>query len=159
MGDRDGDGDGSAEDAENLLGTYLRSSSLNNTTQINSRNTSQGLSHEESSWSSMSGWRIAPARRLFSTASRVTESSPLFFIQHANSRASHSFTSTRQQYLHTSQRREESTRSRWGHLARTRRKFTTSSVQRHGHLDPPKPGEELVYTRYELSTVLMRLCA
>ncbi len=37
-------------------------------------------------------------------------------------------------------------RSYLGDLARARRKFTTSSTRKHGHIDPPKSGEELVYT-------------
>lgn len=37
-------------------------------------------------------------------------------------------------------------RSYLGNLSRARRKFTSSSIQRHGHIDPPKPGEELHVT-------------
>ncbi|KAF7505261.1 mitochondrial matrix iron-sulfur protein [Endocarpon pusillum] len=37
-------------------------------------------------------------------------------------------------------------RSYLGNLSRARRKFTNSSIQRHGHIDPPKPGEELHVT-------------
>lgn len=32
------------------------------------------------------------------------------------------------------------------HYQRTRRKFTTSAAPHHGHIDPPKPGEELHVT-------------
>ena len=33
-------------------------------------------------------------------------------------------------------------RPRWEQFGRTRRRLSTSPVRRHGHLTPPKPGEE-----------------
>ncbi|KAF2754675.1 ferredoxin [Pseudovirgaria hyperparasitica] len=38
--------------------------------------------------------------------------------------------------------RQESWRLGSSQQARTRRRFSTSLISRHGHLDPPKPGEE-----------------
>ena len=36
------------------------------------------------------------------------------------------------------------------YLQRARRKFSTSCVLSHGHIDPPKPGEEYVFMPLEL---------
>jgi len=40
--------------------------------------------------------------------------------------------------------RKDAIRQRIQDIALSRRKFSCSTVQRHGHLDPPKPGEECV---------------
>lgn len=40
------------------------------------------------------------------------------------------------------QQRKEAIRQRIQDLELSRRKFSLSSIQSHGHLDPPKPGEE-----------------
>jgi hypothetical protein len=70
--------------------------------------------------------------------------------------ASHPFTPRTTHSLGTVQRRwhqhdtilhwkREVIRTHLGDLARARRKFTTSSIQEHGHIDPPKAGEESVF--------------
>lgn len=42
-------------------------------------------------------------------------------------------------------------------LERARRKFSTSSALSHGHLDPPKPGEEYVYVVKICTSVTKRV--
>ena len=110
----------------------------------------------------MSGWRRLSARPLLSSISGVNRISPRVPTHVFESEASHSLASNRQHYHTTLRWRKELIRTYINDLARARRRFTTSSTQRHGHLDPPKPGEESVYTclrTIELLTVLTVLPA
>lgn len=48
--------------------------------------------------------------------------------------------------------RKDAIRQRITALEQSRRKFSFTPQQQHGHLDPPKPGEECVYTLHRCGT-------
>lgn len=87
-----------------------------------------------------------PTRRLLSSVPAVSEISPRISTQAFGSRATHTLASTRQRHYDSLRWRRALIRSYLDDLTRARRKLTTSPVRRHGHLDPPKPGEELHVT-------------
>jgi hypothetical protein len=91
-----------------------------------------------------------PARRLLSSISGVADISPRSPTHAIKFISTHTLASTRQQHHTTLQWRKDLIRIYLGDLARARRKFSTSSTQRHGHLDPPKPGEESVYVAFRI---------
>jgi len=109
----------------------------------------QRISRVDLDCSVMSGWTSVSARRLRSRISltAVTDFSRV---------ASHPFTPRTTHTLGVMQRRwhqhdtilhwkREVIRTHLGDLARARRKFTTSSTQKHGNVDAPKAGEESVF--------------
>jgi hypothetical protein len=103
-------------------------------------------------WSVMSGWRSVPARRLLSRVSPVNAVIDFSRVtSHSfTPRATHTLAKVRQQQQQQQHDiilywKTQDIRTHTGDPARARRKFTTSSIQKHGHIDPPKPGEESVF--------------
>jgi len=90
----------------------------------------------------MSGWagaRIVVAGAIRqSTRPAVSVPAPFRF-------SSRSF-SLRRQHDAGIRAQKEAIRQRIRALEQSRRRFAVSSVQKHGHIDPPKPGEELHVT-------------
>ena len=95
------------------------------------------------------------AARMVSGVARTSRVGVKIF---SNSMKTYSTTSATQLPLQTFASLNEllaSARGGYGFLQRggyggAARSFSASAVSRHGHLDPPKPGEEWVFSRIEL---------
>lgn len=100
------------------------------------------LKHCNSEKSSMYIARHAPRAVGLCCQSTYAISIALLSIRHAASLRSYSSSDSCVSHLNQRPVRNEGSFGRQTQYSRARRRFTTSPVAMHGHLTPPKPGEE-----------------